>query len=182
MRHFTDKHTRAQVVAWLMFHAKNWVHDGYDTPNNRWMMDLCTAAHRPSGAILILTREQGYHSSGWWKNPDYERCWHLSLSFRDPETGEHRARDKKESEQWIDEVFGATKTLLWIEPPFGPEGKHADVWHYRVFYAPGWEVPILPRKEVYSRDFTPAGFLSWSDLRAKEAEEEKQTMERMMNP
>ena len=31
--------------------------------------------------IIILTRDVGYHTSGWWKNPDYERCYHLSISF-----------------------------------------------------------------------------------------------------
>ena len=26
--------------------------------------------------IIVFTRDIGYHTSGWWKNPDYERCYH----------------------------------------------------------------------------------------------------------
>lgn len=36
------------------------------------------------GLMTILTRDIGYHSSGWWKNPDFERCLHLSISFFHP--------------------------------------------------------------------------------------------------
>lgn len=32
-------------------------------------------------AIVIMTRDIGYHTSGWWKNPDYERCFHVSISY-----------------------------------------------------------------------------------------------------
>lgn len=33
------------------------------------------------GCFLVYTRDVGHHSCGWWKNPDYERCYHLSLSW-----------------------------------------------------------------------------------------------------
>lgn len=39
--------------------------------------------HEPTGTMLLFTRDIGHHTSGWWKNPDYERCYHLSLSFWD---------------------------------------------------------------------------------------------------
>ena len=97
----------------------------------------CVAYHSASGTLLIFTRETGYHSSGWWKNPDYERCWHLSLSFRDQESGEYLPFNEKTAMEWIDLFFGDDKRMLWIEPPAYPEGKKAGVWHYRLFCAEG---------------------------------------------
>lgn len=127
----------------------------------------CVAYHSASGTLLIFTRETGYHSSGWWKNPDYERCWHLSLSFRDQESGEYLPFNEKTAMEWIDLFFGDDKRMLWIEPPAYPEGKKAGVWHYRLFCDEGWQ-PIKPRGEVYSRDLTEAGYKSWSELHAGE--------------
>ena len=39
----------------------------------RWQLEAydCT---------LIYTRDFGAHSSGWKKNPDFEQCYHLSIS------------------------------------------------------------------------------------------------------
>lgn len=53
--------------------------------------------------------------------------------------------------------------------PFSPDGKRCDVHHYRLFLAPDWRTPILPRKELYSREFTEAGWKSWSDQHPPEA-------------
>lgn len=47
----------------------------------------------PIGFVALFTHDRGMHSSGWWKNPDYEQCLHLSLSFFDPETGEPAPHD-----------------------------------------------------------------------------------------
>lgn len=138
--------------------------------NLPYLSDHCYDYH-PNGSRLILTRDIGHHSSGWWKNPDYERCLHLSLSFRDPLTGAVRPKDDELTDQWIDLILGPTKNLIWAEPPYSPEGKKNETWHYRVFYAPGWVAPILPRGEVYSKDWTPAGWLSFSDLQEKRRKE-----------
>lgn len=167
MRTFTDKHPHSLIVEWLKRQASTGDYSGIMTTAAKRYCDDCRSVHQPSGTIFIFTRDVGMHSSGWWKNPDYERCLHLSLSFRDPETGQPIGKDQKWTDTWIDEVYGPLKTLIWTEPPFYPEGKANDVWHYRVFFAPGWVAPILPRGEVYSRDWTPEGWLSWSDLQAK---------------
>ena len=173
MRYFSKDWTPQNIAGWLKRRSETGMWDGRATLGGRVYLADCTCGHRPSGSLLILTREYGYHTSGWWKNPDYERCLHLSISFRDPETGSVRARDPDWSKTWLDAVFGATQTLLWCEPAASADGKRSDVWHYRVFYAPGWVAPILPRGEVYSRDWTPAGWLSFSDVQEqlrKEAE------------
>ena len=167
MRNFDHNWTPENIAQWLLYQASFGTHDGILTPRAQLYTKKCTATHQPTGAILLLTRDEGMHESGWWKNPDYERCLHLSLSFRDPQTGLQRSRDKDWTEKYVEAIFGPTKNLIWTEPPYSPEGKKGDVWHYRVFYAPGWVAPILPRKEVYSKDFTPANWLSWSDYQEK---------------
>ena len=167
MRWFRDNWTPANIATYLHRKASQSTYDGQMTPAAKRYADECKVGHLRSGSILMLTRDVGMHDCGWWKNPDYNQCIHLSLSFRDPQTGKPRERDKEWSRTWVEAVFGPVKTLIWTEPPTYPEGKRNDVYHYRVFYAPGWVAPILPRGEVYSKDWTPAGWLSWSDARAK---------------
>lgn len=65
----------------------------------------------------------------------------------------------------IDRLFDKWQKYIWAESPVTDEGRLRDVWHYRVFCNPAWE-PIIPRGEVYSKEFTENGWLSWSDARA----------------
>lgn len=115
----------------------------------------------------IYTRDTGHHASGWWKNPDYERCRHLSLSFYAVVGGlaDPLPRDVPTTRAVLDRLFGVQTRRLWCEPPYSPQGKASAVWHYRLFCDPAWE-PITPRAEVYSKDLTEAGWLSFSDVRA----------------
>lgn len=108
------------------------------------------------GCQVIFTREEGYHSSGWWKNPDYERCYHLSVSFPG-------GRDVKRTAKLVDLIFGANHKLLWVEPPYSKEAVKAEVWHYRLFCNEFWQ-PVKPRGEVYSTQFTERGWKSFSDV------------------
>lgn len=167
MRWFGDHWTEENIAGWLKQQASCGEYDGVMTERAKRYTDSCTAAHKSSGSILLFTKDIGMHDSGWWKNPDCNQCWHLSLSFRDPQTGHPRGKDQEWTDKWIEAVFGPLKRLIWAEPPYYPEGKRNDVWHYRVFFAPGWTAPILPRGEVYSKDWTPSHWLSYSDLQAK---------------
>lgn len=124
---------------------------------------------------VLFTRDVGHHSSGWWKNPDYERCYHLSLSFvaASPLIGSVPTplpRDAAVTREFVGRLFGPHRHLIWCEPPYSEAGKAADVWHYRLFCDPAWE-PIHPRGEVYSKEFTEHGWLSYSDVQAGLAEE-----------
>lgn len=141
------------------------IYDGWIHNTGRYA-ERCKAFHQPTGTLMIFTRDAGMHASGWWKNPEYERCLHLSLSFRDVETGDRAPRNKKLTGQWLDYFFGDNKRMLWCEPPFSPEGKQCDTWHYRLFCAPNW-TPIIPRGEVYSKEFTEMGWKSFSDVQAE---------------
>lgn len=65
--------------------------------------------------------------------------------------------------RWIEAFYGDAKRYVWAEPPYTPDGRRSETWHYRVFCDPSWS-PIVPRGEVYSRELTEAGWLSFSDL------------------
>lgn len=118
-----------------------------------------------SGIIMaaIYSRDTGHHTSGWFKNPDYERCYHLSLSYWYMELGRARAltNDKPTTATLTGLVFGDWRRYVWIESAKSDGGKAIGVTHYRVFCDPAW-VPIVPRGEVYARDFTEKGWQSWS--------------------
>lgn len=143
-------------------------YNGISSPANFQLLDSLTGDHMMTGTRLIFSRDAGHHSSGWWKNPDYERCWHLSMSFRDPLTGISAPKDIRLTDQWLEVFYGEDRRYVWAEPPYSPHGKVAGTWHYRVFCDPGWE-PIIPRGEVYSTELTEAGWRSFSDLRSDHA-------------
>lgn len=109
--------------------------------------------------VILYTRDVGYHSGGWWKNPMYERCYHLSISFPG-------GKDKSVLNKIIDLLFASNKKLLWTEPPYSDEGKKLGVWHYRLFCDEFWR-PIMPKGEVYSTQFTERGWKSFSELNFK---------------
>jgi hypothetical protein len=117
--------------------------------NCRWLMERfpCT---------IVFTRDEGYHTGGWWKNPDYERCWHLSIAFPG-------GKNKKALDDIITYLFGLNKKMLWVESPYSDEGKRMDVWHYRLFCDEHWQ-PIIPRGEVYDTHFTERGWKSFSEV------------------
>jgi len=152
-------------VARQMWHKAETSRRYTGIPNSQsaHLLHSLTAQHVLTGSLLILSFDEGMHSSGWWKNPDYERCWHLSLSFRDPIAWEPISKNVKATDLWLEAFYGQNRRFVWSESPYSPAGKSNDVWHYRVFCDPAWQ-PILPRKEVYSREFTEAGWLSFSDL------------------
>jgi hypothetical protein len=169
MRYF-DVHWLMEGVAAQM-RQRAWresTYDGIATPENMALLKSCTGVHIATGTRLIFTRDKGMHASGWWKNPEYDLCYHLSLSFFDPISGEGAPKDTKLTERWIDAFYGENKRYLWAESPFSDKGKSAGVWHYRVFVNPEW-LPIIPRGEVYSRERTEKGWLSFSDLKNSHA-------------
>lgn len=162
-----------RIAAMMKTVAATGVYKGLlNTPDERLYFERCKAGHRQTGTILIFTRDTGHHTGGWFKNPDYERCLHLSLSFVDPVTEYRIDQNKPLAKMWCQHFFGQHRDLIWVEPPYSDKGKALMVWHYRLFCNPAWE-PIHPRGEVYSREFTEKGWKSFSDIhgfRAKDYE------------
>ena len=162
--------SRESLIPRMRAMAARGIYNGAPTPANQAFLARCTWRFEPASVTLIFSRDSGMHSSGWWKNPDYERCLHLSVSFsyRSPIIGAPEQllpQDRKEAARWCELLFGEHRRWLWVESPFSKGGKARDVWHYRLFCDPSW-APILPRGEVYTREFTEAGWQSWSDLHA----------------
>lgn len=142
----------------IAFAARLGIWDGRgETP----YFDSCKWLLERYPATVLFMREEGYHSGGWWKNPDYERCYHLSVSFRS-------GKEKKALNEILENLFTGYKNLLWVEPPYSEQGKSMDVWHYRLFCDENWQ-PIKPRGEVYDTQFTERGWKSFSELNNKNA-------------
>jgi hypothetical protein len=155
---------KTSVAAKMRGRAARGIFAGELTARSSAYMDDCRGVHLPTGTILIFTRDSGHHTSGWFKNPDYERCLHLSLSFRDPlNIDTVRDFDPELAKEWCRLFFGEARRYAWAESPKSDMGKAHGVWHYRVFCNATWE-PILPRGEVYSTEFTAKGWRSWSEL------------------
>lgn len=150
-----DKHTLLFEACKRMKYAAN-MYPWNGTDN---VPDECRWLLQRYPCVIVFTKESGYHSSGWWKNPDYERCWHLSISFPG-------GREKKTIDTILDNLFGSGKNLIWVEPPYSDVGKSKDVWHYRLFCDDNWQ-PIKPRGEVYNTEFTERGWKSFSELHSK---------------
>lgn len=154
----------ASVVSLMRLAAESGFYTGLlHTPAARFYFDLCTSLHVPTSSVLIFTRDTGHHTSGWFKNPDYERCYHLSVSFRDALTGSFLPHNQDAAWKWVKLFFRNSYRLVWSEPPYSRHGKQTQCWHYRVFCDERW-YPIKPRGEVYSRELTEAGWKSFSEI------------------
>lgn len=161
-----------RVAAELRRRAKHGIWNGVADAMGWKYMKHCTRDDGATRTRLIFTRDTGHHSSGWLKNPDYERCWHLSTSPH-PDLvvipGRELAEpDPRTMRRWVEVFFGAALLPhVWAESPKTPEGRARGVWHWRVFCDEHW-TPITPRKEVYSRDFTPADWRTASQVLAED--------------
>lgn len=158
-----------EVATEMRAFARRGVFSGTTSALDRRYLLRCRRIHVETSTTIIFTRDVGYHTSGWWKNPDYERCWHLSLSAAPSSIILARPvfaeLDRKTRDAWVKAFFGDELPKVWVEPPYSPDGKARDVWHWRLFADEVWQ-PLLPRGEVYSRELTEAGWLSASEVLA----------------
>ena len=138
-------------------------------------MRRCTFKCPKTSVLIIFTRDVGHHESGWFKNPDYERCFHLSTSAQPPRiwTPDTPEPNKAVILAWVEAFFGDDIRYVWCEGPFKPEAKKLGVQHWRLFCNPAWE-PIKPRKEVYTREFTEKGWKSFSDIAGRKVYENEE--------
>ena len=69
----------------VKFHVAQCIKGTFDGRYADAYFQNCRMVHPFRGITIAFTRDVGYHSSGWWKNPDFERCYHLSIwkSFSD---------------------------------------------------------------------------------------------------
>lgn len=131
---------------------------GQDVVHARHALDTDAILEPGRKTRLLLTLDIGYHASGWWKNSDYHRCLHLSVSH--PILLERRVvgRDvasEHEVRAWARAIFGEHVKWSWFEPPADPLDvdvlagrRETGVWHARLFLD-RTNRPILPEGEVY---------------------------------
>jgi hypothetical protein len=108
---------------------------------------------------ILLTFDQGTHASGWWRNSEYDRCLHLSLThppdrrlIADPNNlPAIQSPSDKEVAAWAAAVFGPHTDKLWIEPAASALDpyRRPNVPHIRLFLNRD-NYPILPTGEVYT--------------------------------
>lgn len=154
------------LVPFARLRAQRGIYSGRMTPQTERLIELCRHRYRIDQervAVIIFTRDAGHHTSGWWKNPDYERCYHLSLSYRARVDGTALEHDRASSQKIAQAFFSDDVRQVWIEGPYSPEGRAHGVWHYRLFCDPSW-APTQPRGEVYNRSDTPADWRSFSEI------------------
>jgi len=166
-----DAHVH-RVAAQLWQRANQGLFHGREDEVAGAYMARCRVADMTTGTVLLFTRDAGMHTSGWFKNPDYERCYHLSLSPLANASGLVDARgeplrtpelDRATTERWVRAFYGKCMGSVWAESPKSAAGRRHGVWHWRVFCDPHWR-PIVPRGEVYAMDFTELGWRSASQV------------------
>lgn len=165
--------------------ASRYEFDGTINAKNERIIMLCTRVHAESQTALVFTRDVGHHTSGWMKNPEYERCFHLSLSpapkehpvLWTPDTLVMAELDKGVQRKWCETFFQEDLRLVWAESPKTRMGRRVGVWHWRLFCDEHWR-PILPRGEVYSTELTERGWKSASEI----FELTGQTVESVVDP
>ena len=106
MRVFDQHWLKNSVAIQLKREASRGTLGGQMNQAARLYMAKCSAFHAASGTVVIFTRDTGMHASGWFKNPDYERCLHLSLSFKEPFKPTHEIPfDKEAAKEWVEIFF-----------------------------------------------------------------------------
>jgi hypothetical protein len=111
---------------------------------------------------LLVSRDKMHHSVGWWRNAEYEYCWHVSLSTREADQAMAKVPDD-EVRYWAHAFFPEDYDKIWTEPggtdprlTLEEKRRHATMWHLRVFLEPqlldsrGEPFhPFIPKGEVY---------------------------------
>ena len=96
-----------------------------------------------------------HHSVGWWRNAEYEYCWHLSISAWS-DRAEPEDIPPAEERYWAHAFFPKHFNKLWHEPGgtdprlTQPEKmRHRHISHLRLFLHPVTLEPFVPHGEVY---------------------------------
>lgn len=150
-----DREHRAQIIR-LSRAALLDPHDGRRPVDPQHRIKVRSVAEYGLHASVMLTFDRGAHASGWWRNSQYETCWHLSLVgvTRDARR-DYAALPREEIAAWALAIFGEDAAKAWNEPPAGEHDPHRTAessrytWHTRVFVDQQGR-PIVPEGEVYT--------------------------------
>lgn len=102
---------------------------------------------------ILYTLDRGAHASGWWRNSEYETCFHLSMvGMAD---GQYSEIAEVERRAWAIAIFGTEASKCWNEPPASWADRYRTArasvatWHTRLFVDQQLR-PIIPTGEVYT--------------------------------
>lgn len=157
----------AQIAKSLRRRALTGTFDG--RPQFGGYIEYCRRICGELQTVVIFTRDTGHHSSGWMKNPEFEQCWHLSLSplassiIVPGGTTQLGELDVETRRRWVRAFYGEHARSTWYESAKSPQGKARNVEHFRLFCDEQW-IPRLPRGEVYSTELTALGWRSASQV------------------
>lgn len=154
--------------------ARGWyIGDMESIIRTRAWRDVAGVTEPELQVVLQLTRDRMHHSVGWWRNAEYEYCWHLSMSVRDRLAwAAYKARGSlatpedapdveefphAERRYWAEAFFRAEQRMLWVEPG-GTDPRltrqeaidRAKLLHLRLFLDPETFQPFIPEGEVYT--------------------------------
>lgn len=139
-------------------------HDPWDgrRPLDRSHRIRVRSLTEPALAVSVLiSYDVGPHSNaGWWRNSQYDRCWHLSIVGVLRNTSsllpiQYATLDRDEVSAWGLAVFGPDVVKAWNEPPATENDPHRTAepsrytWHTRLFTDRDMR-PIIPEGEVYT--------------------------------
>lgn len=134
---------------------------------------ITTGAVEPELTVsLSFSRDRMHHSVGWWRNAEYEYCWHLSVAAKVVDGASQEAWSDAtfepfphdELRYWVAAFYGKDIDKTWTEPG-GTDPRltpaerrvHATMWHVRLFLhpemlSPAGEpfYPFIPKGEVYT--------------------------------
>jgi len=102
---------------------------------------------------ILYTLDRGAHASGWWRNSEYETCFHLSIVGM--HAGKYSQVADVERRAWAIAIFGEQVSKCWNEPPADSTDRYRTApasvatWHTRLFVDQQLR-PIIPRGEVYT--------------------------------
>lgn len=169
--------TEAEVRVGFELRAKartGWYLGDIDTLDRFGARQVLPAKTNPNELMisLLLSRDRMHHSVGWWRNAEYEYCWHLSMCAWDKADYDHQMTreenrlpfhepkrvdiPKDELKFWALIVFGGHIDKLWHEPG-GTDPRlslqeridRRNFVHLRMFLNPLTGGPFIPKGEVY---------------------------------
>lgn len=142
---------------------RGWYTGDYETLKRYGQRRVLIGRTSPELSIsLLLSRDRMHHSVGWWRNAEYEYCWHLSIAAFDRAayvTGTEKKENIPPAEEryWAHAFFPLDFDKIWHEPggtdprltPEEARARRGHMSHLRLFLDPETFEPFIPAGEVY---------------------------------
>lgn len=140
--------SRQVLRQWVrLARANPWT--GRELPGPRHQLMVSAIREPGRWTRLLLTFDVGYHACGWWKNEQYDRCWHLSISH--PTELAVETPDEREVFAWCRLLWKDDAPKCWIEGAASTLDPYRlpNIVHARLFVLGPDDTPIIPEGEVY---------------------------------